>query len=122
MNIDPDALFESASEKAAGSRKPQELAPGRYTAILEPSAVLDLVGFFFTILPAPASLDKRSCFNERMGKKIFGDNITLWDDVYHPLQIGRAVRRRRHAASESTRWWIAASRRIWSIRAPPRKK
>ena len=23
-----------------------------------------------------------------MGKKIFGDNITLWDDVYHPLQIG----------------------------------
>jgi predicted Zn-dependent protease len=23
-----------------------------------------------------------------MGKKIFGDNITIWDDVYHPLQSG----------------------------------
>jgi predicted Zn-dependent protease len=33
-------------------------------------------------------LDKRSCFNDRMGKKIFGENITLWDDVYHPLQVG----------------------------------
>ena len=33
-------------------------------------------------------LDKRSCFTDRMGKKLFGDNITLWDDVYHPLQIG----------------------------------
>src|ERR1700689_28484 len=47
LNIDPDALFESASEKAAGSRKPQELPPGRYTAILEPPAVLDLMGAIF---------------------------------------------------------------------------
>ena len=32
--------------------------------------------------------DKRSCLNDRMGRKVFGDNITLWDDVYHPLQVG----------------------------------
>jgi PmbA protein len=88
LNIDPDALFESASEKAAGSRKPQELAPGRYTAILEPSAVLDLVGSIFYDFAGTGVLDKRSCLNDRMGKKIFGDNITLWDDVYHLLQIG----------------------------------
>jgi PmbA protein len=88
LNIDPDALFESASEKAAGSRKPQELAPGRYTAILEPPAVLDLMGSIFYDFAGTGVLDKRSCLNDRMGKKIFGDNITLWDDVYHPLQIG----------------------------------
>src|ERR1700691_1492888 len=88
LNIDPDALFESASEKAAGSRKPQELPPGRYTAILEPPAVLDLMGSIFYDFAGTGVLDKRSCLNDRMGKKIFGDNITLWDDVYHPLQIG----------------------------------
>jgi len=33
-------------------------------------------------------MDKRSCFNDRMGRKVFGDNITLWDDVYHPFQLG----------------------------------
>jgi len=88
LNIDPDALFESASEKAAGSRKPQELEPGRYTAILEPPAVLDLVGSIFYDFSGTAILDKRSCLNDRLGKRIFGDNITLWDDVYHPLQIG----------------------------------
>src|ERR1700691_3004054 len=88
LNIDPDALFESASEKAAGSRKPQELEPGRYTAILEPPAVLDLVGSSFYDFSGTAILDKRSCLNDRLGKRIFGDNITLWDDVYHPLQIG----------------------------------
>jgi PmbA protein len=86
--IHPDALAASASRKAADSRKPRELAPGRYTAILEPSAVLDLVGFLFYDFAATALLDKRSCLNDRMGKKIFGENITLWDDVYHPFQTG----------------------------------
>ncbi len=87
-NIDPDALAESASQKAAASRKPRELPPGHYTAILEPSAVLDIVGFLFYDFAGTAVLDKRSCFTGRMGKKILGDNITLWDDVYHPLQTG----------------------------------
>jgi PmbA protein len=88
LNIDPDALFESASEKAAGTRQPRELEPGHYTAILEPAAVLDFVGFIFYDFAGTAILDKRSCLNERMGQKIFGENVTLWDDVYHPLQVG----------------------------------
>jgi PmbA protein len=88
LNIDPDSLFESASEKAAGSRKPRELEPGHYTAILEPAAVLDFVGFIFYDFAGTAVLDKRSCFNDRMERKIFGENVTLWDDVYHPLQVG----------------------------------
>jgi PmbA protein len=86
--IHPDALAESASRKAARSRQPRELAPGRYTAILEPSAVLDLVGFLSYDFAGTAVLDKRSCLTGRVGKKIFGENITLWDDVYHPLQLG----------------------------------
>jgi PmbA protein len=87
-NIDPDELAESASSKAAASREPREIEPGHYTTILPPSAVLDLVGFLFYDFAGTAVLDKRSCFTGRIGKKLFGDNITLWDDVYHPLQAG----------------------------------
>jgi PmbA protein len=86
--IHPDTLAESASRKAAQSRNPQEVAPGHYTAILAPPAVLDLVGFLFYDFAGTALLDKRSCFTDRMGKQIFGKNVTLWDDVYHPLQLG----------------------------------
>ncbi|HWF37943.1 MAG TPA: TldD/PmbA family protein [Candidatus Acidoferrales bacterium] len=86
--IDPLSLAESASRKAATSRNPRELAPGHYTAILEPAAVLDLVGFLFYDFAGTAIRDKLSCFTGRLGKKIFSDNITLWDDVYHPLQLG----------------------------------
>jgi PmbA protein len=86
--IDPGALAESASAKAAAARAPREIAPGHYTAILEPAAVLDLVGFLFYDFAGTAVLDKRSCFTDRLGKQVFGPNITLWDDVHHPLQTG----------------------------------
>jgi predicted Zn-dependent protease len=89
--IDPEALAESASQKTANSRNPRELEPGRYTAILEPAAVLDLVGFLFYDFAGTAVLDKRSCLTGRLGKKLFGENITLWDDVYHPLQLGQPL-------------------------------
>jgi predicted Zn-dependent protease len=86
--VDPDALAERASRKAAESRMPRELEPGRYTTILESPAVLDLVGFLYYDFAGTAVLDKRSCLSGRLGQRIFGANITVWDDVYHPLQMG----------------------------------
>src|SRR5712692_8579961 len=86
--FDPQKLVVRASEKAHLAVNARELAPGRYTVILEPSAVLDLVGFLFYDFAATALEDKRSCLNERMGKQLFGQNITITDDVYHPSQQG----------------------------------
>lgn len=86
--IDPDALAERASKKAADSRSPREVSAGQYTTILEAPAVLDLVGFLFYDFAGTCVEDQRSCFTGRMGKKLFGENISIWDDVYHPLQLG----------------------------------
>jgi len=86
--FDPLALSARAAEKAERSRQPRELPPGRYTVILEPAAVLDLVGFLYYDFAATAIRDQRSCFNGRMGKQVLGRNITIWDDVAHPLQSG----------------------------------
>lgn len=86
--IDPQTLARRAMEKALLSRQPREIAPGRMTVILEPAAVLDLAGFLFYDFAGTAVLDHRSCLNERIGKPIFGRNIQIWDDVYHPLQSG----------------------------------
>jgi len=85
-NIDPVRLAETAAQKARDSRSPQELPPGKYTVILEPSAVLDLVGFMFSDFSGLAILDQRSFLNNRIGTKLFGENVTIVDDVTHPLQ------------------------------------
>ena len=87
-NFDPQKLAARASDKAHLAANARELAPGRYTVILEPAAVLDLVGFLFYDFAATALEDKRSCLNDRMGKQLFGKNISIADDVYHPLQQG----------------------------------
>jgi PmbA protein len=86
--FNPQDLAKRASEKAHLAANAKELAPGRYTVILEPAAVLDLVGFLFYDFAATALEDKRSCLNDRMGKQLFGQNITITDDAYHPLQQG----------------------------------
>jgi PmbA protein len=86
--FDPQKLAQRASEKANLAVDARELPPGRYTVILEPAAVLDLVGFLFYDFAATALQDKRSCLNDRMGKPLFGKNISITDDAYHPLQLG----------------------------------
>ncbi len=86
--VHPAALARSASEKARLSSDPQEIAPGRYTVILEPAAVLDLVGQMFGDFSATSVNDSRSFLTDRLGTKLFGDNIHISDDVSHPLQAG----------------------------------
>jgi predicted Zn-dependent protease len=89
-NLDPAALAETAARKARESADPQELAPGKYTVILEPAAVLDLIGFMFLDFGGLAVLDQRSFLTNRVGSKLFGENINIGDDVYHPQQSGAA--------------------------------
>lgn len=86
--FDPVALARRASDKARLSKNPREIEPGRHTVILEPAAVLDLVGQMFGDFSATAMHDQRSFLTGRMGTKLFGENIHISDDVAHPLQAG----------------------------------
>jgi PmbA protein len=86
--IHAEALAERAARIATRSRDPKEIAPGSYEIILEPAAVLDLIGFLFYDFSGQAVRDQRSFLTGRIGTKLFGENISISDDVYHPLQFG----------------------------------
>jgi PmbA protein len=87
-NLDPLRLAETAAQKAIESAHPREIAPGKYTVILEPAAVLDIGGFMFWDYSGVAILDQRSFLNDRIGTQLFGENINICDDAAHPLQAG----------------------------------
>src|SRR5258708_618252 len=87
-NLRPLELAEVAAQKALESARPREVPAGKYTVILEPAAVLDIVGFMFWDFSGMAILDQRSFLTDRVGTKIFGENISISDDVAHPLQAG----------------------------------
>jgi PmbA protein len=87
-NLDPLRLADTAAQKALDSAKPKEIPAGKYTVIFEPAAVLDIAGFMFFDYSGMAILDQRSFLSGRIGTQLFGENITIWDDVTHPLQTG----------------------------------
>ncbi len=86
--LDTADLARQAMEKARGSAAPRDVEPGAYTVILEPAAVLDLVGQIFGDFSAAAITEGRSFLGGRLGKQLFGANITITDDCFHPLQAG----------------------------------
>ena len=86
--ISAEGLALRASTKAALSADPVEISSGRHTVLLEPAAVLDLVGFMFYDFAGRSVYDKRSFLTGRLGTRLFGENIAIVDDVYHPLQSG----------------------------------
>jgi PmbA protein len=88
QDVSPVKLATQAAEKATRSRNPREIPPGKYTVILEPAAVLDLVGQIFMDFSGTAIVDQRSFLNDRLGEKLFGSNITIYDDAAFPLQTG----------------------------------
>jgi PmbA protein len=88
LDVDATVLAETAARKAINSAAAREIAPGKYTVILEPAAVLDIVGFMFWDFSGQAILDERSFLNNRIGTQLFGENLNIRDDVSHPLQSG----------------------------------
>jgi PmbA protein len=82
-------LGATAIEKAERSRAPGEIPPGRYTVVLEPAAVAELVAFLAWLgLGAQSEQEGRSFLSGRMGERITGAAITLVDDRADPRSFG----------------------------------
>jgi PmbA protein len=86
--VDAEALADRAVDKAIKGRDPVPLEPGRYTVVLEPEAVANLLWFLTEGFGALAVSEGRSFLSGKMGEPIVGENVTIRDDVYHRLHIG----------------------------------
>jgi len=87
--LDCQALGQRALVKAMESRKPQKIEPGEYTVVLEHAACSDFLMFLsWEAFGGLAFLEGRSCLSDKLGERIFGDNITIRDDTYNPLSQG----------------------------------
>jgi len=91
--LDAEGMGGVAIDKALRSQKPQKLAPGKYTVILEPSAVADLIVMMMEDFDQRAA-DEGRCFatkqggGSRVGEKLFGSNVTISSDPRDPIVPG----------------------------------
>ncbi|HET9274457.1 MAG TPA: TldD/PmbA family protein [Gemmatimonadales bacterium] len=92
--IDFQAVSATAIEKARLSRNPVAIEPGRYTVILEPQAVGDLVQLVANYADARASDEGRSPFvkpggGNKIGEKIMDERLTILSDPADPQLLGQ---------------------------------
>jgi predicted Zn-dependent protease len=87
--IDPGEVGARAAGKASATRDPRELEPGRYTVVLEPSAVSTLVGFLAWIgFGGRVLVEGRSCFSGKQGQRVGAESVTIYDDATSPGTLG----------------------------------
>lgn len=86
--LNPEKVASRAIAKCLGSVKPRELEPGAYTVILEPEAAATPLQFMaWLAFGAQAVQEGTSCLSGNIGRKLFGSNITIIDDAFHPLMV-----------------------------------
>jgi predicted Zn-dependent protease len=87
--LDVKGVARHAIDKAKLSRNPVAVEPGRYTVILEPQAVGDLVQLLAFALDARSADEGRSAFSKqgggtKIGERIVDERITLLSDPNDP--------------------------------------
>ncbi len=81
-DIDGDSVAQEAVGGALRGVNPAAIDPGDYEVILQPYAVVDLLDFFsYLSFGALPYTEKRSFMAGRLGEKVMGDNISIWDNA-----------------------------------------
>jgi len=84
-NIDPEALARTAVDKCKAAADPIAVDAGNYDVILEPRATGEIMEWLnFTAFGAKAVQEGMSFMADRIGDKVMGDLITIYDDGADP--------------------------------------
>lgn len=86
--IDHIELAKRAANKAKMSKKPIDIELGDYEVILEPPAVAEMMLFFSYLGPnARIYHEEASFLTGKLGKKLFSEKLTVYDDPLHTETI-----------------------------------
>lgn len=94
--LNAEKLSETALERAKLNKSQSTPEAGKYDVVVDPYAWSEMLLFLAVSASAGYSPDfgmrqykeGRSYLSGRLGEKIMGDNVTIDDDVFHPLQMG----------------------------------
>jgi predicted Zn-dependent protease len=88
--LEPAKLAAAAIDKAASSKAPAAIEPGKYTVVLEPAALADLLVFMIFSANARQADEGRSFFSKkgggnRVGEQVVGEKVRIYSDPAHAL-------------------------------------
>src|SRR5262245_59492016 len=88
--LQPRVLASAAIDKAARSHDPAAIEPGKYTVVLEPAAMADIIASLAFAANARQADEGRSFFSKkgggtRIGEQVVGEKVALYSDPAHPM-------------------------------------
>jgi len=88
--LDPTKLATAAIDKAARSRNPVAVEPGKYTVVMEPAALADVLVSLAFAADARQADEGRSFFSKkgggtRIGEQIVGEKVRLYSDPAYSI-------------------------------------
>jgi predicted Zn-dependent protease len=88
-DLDTGELGAIAVQKAIQSREPRDVEPGRWTVVMEPTAVGNMVNLMMNQLGARAADEGRSFFSEpgggtKLGRQFVDERVTIHSDPEDP--------------------------------------
>ena len=92
--LNPSQLAAEAIGTAEMSHNPRPREPGDYTVILKPTAMMELFFYLLFGFDARSADEGRSFLSDRktggnkLGQKVFGENITIQSAAAHPQLLG----------------------------------
>lgn len=87
-DLEDEVLASRAIDKAVRSAGAKALPPGKYTVILEPQAVYEMLAFLTGQMSQRSADEGRSFFANKTGQKLFADFVTLRSDPADSLTPG----------------------------------
>ena len=84
-DLDVQSIGEKAVEKCLSSRGPGDVEPGVYEAVLEPAAVVDMMGTLASMgINGISFIEGRSWASGRIGSRVTSDMVTIEDNWHDP--------------------------------------
>jgi predicted Zn-dependent protease len=118
--FDAPALTRVAIDKAIRAARPRTVDPGKYTVVLEPACVAEMLAFLVGEMDQRSADEGRSFFTGKLGERAFADFVSLTSDPTDPATPGAPfdneglpLRRQpwidagRVAALQVSRFWAA---------------
>lgn len=90
--LDPARVGLEAMLKCRANHDQQEIEPGQYEAIFDANAVADMLRFPAVWgMGARSVLDGQSFMSGKIGERVAGDGVSIWDDPTDPRCLPLAI-------------------------------
>ena len=83
QQIEKDRIIKEATEAALAQLGAGFVKTGKYPVVFKRDVATELLSAFSSVFTGEAALKKMTILADKVGEKIFGDNITIMDDPFY---------------------------------------